>query len=57
MLPDHHDLTRQYNAIMKQIAAGVPMHPMEIWDLVQALREEGENGWANSLAHHLPDQP
>lgn len=54
-LPDHHPLTREYNAIMKQIEAGYPMHPMEIWELVVDLREAGENGWADRLADHLPD--
>ncbi|WP_157102482.1 hypothetical protein [Sphingobium sp. TCM1] len=54
-LPESDPLAREFTEIMKQIEAGQPMHPMEIWELVVQLREAGAIGWANRLAEHLPD--
>ena len=54
VLPDHHPLTAELNILMKQIDAGTYVHPMEIWELAQALREEGAETWADILAEHLP---
>ena len=56
-LPEHHPLARQFIALTKQIEAGHEMHPMEIWEVVQELREAGANGWADRLADHLPNSP
>lgn len=45
----------EYTAIQRQIDAGHYVDPHEIWDVVQALMEEGHQGYAEKLAEHLPD--
>lgn len=55
-LPDHHPLTADYNAMMKQIDRGHIPHPMEIWELAEQLRAEGAISWADRLCRHLPDK-
>ena len=45
----------EYTALQKQIDAGNYVDPNEIWDVVQALMEEGHTGYAERLARYLPD--
>lgn len=54
VLPNTHPLTREFNALMKQIDAGYEMHPMEIWEMAEQLREAGAIGWADKLVEYLP---
>ena len=46
----------EYSALQKQIDAGHYVDPHEIWDVVQALMEEGHTGYAEKLAELLPDE-
>jgi len=45
----------EYTALQKQIDAGHYVDPNEIWDVVQALMEEGHVDHAEQLAGYLPD--
>lgn len=55
MLQEDQDLAREFDTMTMMIEAGHAPHPMEIWELVCALREADKCGWANRLAEHLPD--
>ncbi|WP_097091243.1 hypothetical protein [Novosphingobium sp. Chol11] len=41
---------REYNAMMKQIERGDPMHPREVQDMINDLVSEGYNTQAAALA-------
>ncbi|MCK0531788.1 hypothetical protein [Sphingobium agri] len=41
---------REYNAMMKQIQRGDPMHPREVEDMINDLVAEGYNTQAAALA-------
>lgn len=51
---DSDPLSREYNAMMKALEAGVYHHPQEIWDLMEQLRAEGWNAQADRLGDYLP---
>ncbi len=44
----------EYTALQKQIDAGHYVDPHEIWDVVQALMEDGHLDHAEKLAGYLP---
>lgn len=50
------DLHSEASSLQKQIDAGMPVHPGEIYDLVKRYLEMGETFKAQRLAEHLPDQ-
>jgi hypothetical protein len=50
------DLDREASALHKQIAARMPVHPGEIYDLVRRYLDMGEHFRAQRLADHLPDE-
>lgn len=53
--PESHELSREYGAMMKRLESGEAMHPMEIWELAERLRDGGAAAWADRLVGHLPD--
>lgn len=55
MPQEDQDLAREFNTMTMMIEEGHSPHPMEIWELVCALREADKFGWANWLAEYLPD--
>ena len=55
MPQEDQDLAREFNTMTMMIEEGHSPHPMEIWELVCALREAEKFGWANRLAEYLPD--
>lgn len=50
------DLNSEASALQKQINAGMPVHPGEIYDLVKRYLDMGETFKAQRLAEHLPDE-
>ncbi|AYO80096.1 hypothetical protein [Sphingobium yanoikuyae] len=49
-------LNLEASALHKQIDAGMPMHPGEVYDLVKRYLDMGEPFKAQRLAEHLPDE-
>jgi hypothetical protein len=45
-----HPAMQEYHAITKQIEAGYPMHPQEVQDVIDALKEAGYPSQAILLA-------
>ncbi|SCW57186.1 hypothetical protein SAMN02927924_01447 [Sphingobium faniae] len=52
-LKESNPLSQEYSQLMKRLQQGVHTHPMEVWEVMEALREEGFSDQARRLGEYL----